>query len=610
MKKYTFLTYHKDYDFFLQKLREAGVVHIIEKQRANIFEDSQLYNWLNYGKRLNDTVKALNSLKKENEITDISPANKEINGIELLEQIEQIYSEKDKIVHKINAIKKEIEKILPWGYFEPESVKKLEKIGLYIHFHVVSQSKFNNKWIDEYNAIEISKINSNLYFLTITSKPDFPDIDTEHIKEFDRSVKSLNEELSGLEKDFDKINESLKQAVKSDLNTLLYTQNTISDNVDWEKAVLSSESQAEGKIIVLEGYVPVEKETEIEKVLKNEDVYYEVSEVAKNENAPILLKNNRFTRLFEVISNLYDNPSYHSYDLTLFYAPFYVMFFGLCVGDCGYGLLYLIISFFLGKSKNTFLKSVSKLVLWLGIGTVIFGFISGTFFGIPLSEQTWAWLDNFKIVMLDSNQLFYFALILGLIQLSFAWIIKIVTTTVRYGFVAALDTLGWIICVWGVIAVFLLSSQGIIPESLKGTLFTVIFIVGGLFMLLFNKPEKGIKGIPVSIGSGLWGLYNKVTGLLGDILSYIRLFALGISGAVLGLVFNQLAFSFAPDVIILKQLVIILILIFGHAVNLFLCSLSAFVHPMRLTFVEFYNNAGFEGGGIKYKPFKSVNNNN
>jgi V/A-type H+-transporting ATPase subunit I len=123
-------------------------------------------------------------------------------------------------------------------------------------------------------------------------------------------------------------------------------------------------------------------------------------------------------------------------------------------------------------------------------------------------------------------------------------------------------------------------------------------------MLFFNNPEKGLNGIFGSFGVGVWGLYGKISGLLGDILSYIRLFAVGITGAVLGLVFNKLAFSFAPDIIVAKQLVIVIILVVGHGVNIFLCSLGGFVHPMRLTFVEFYNNAGFEGGGKKYKPFR------
>jgi V/A-type H+-transporting ATPase subunit I len=606
MKKYSFLVYYKEYNNFLEKLRDIGVVHVIEKQKGYIPEEGELYNRLNEKKRIKDSLKRLSIFKDDNEIDnkDLSPINHAIDGMSVLNEIEDTCQKRDEILSKRNILKKELEKIEPWGDFDIKLFEKLENSGVYIHFHVVSQSKFDAKWIEQYNAVIINKNGASLYFVTITNNSAFPEIDTEHIKGFELSKSQLKSKILNVEKELEEINVEIIKFIKTKFNTLVYAENKINDNINWEKVLLNSEMHAENKVIVLEGYVPVEKEDEISKALNEEDLFYRVGEVTKGENPPILLKNNKFSKLFEVISNLYDRPSYHGFDLTAFYAPFYVIFFGLCVGDCGYGLLYLIISFFLSKSKNEFMKSISKLVLWLGIGTVIFGFISGTFFGVSLLAQTWPWFEKFKVVIMNSDQAFYFALVLGAIQLTYAMIINIVTTSMRFGFTKALDTLGWLITIWGIGATLFLSSKGIIPAEMKLTAITIVLIVGGALMLLFNNPEKGLKGIPVSIGSGLWGLYNKITGLLGDLLSYIRLFALGISGAVLGLVFNQLAFSFAPDIIILKQLVVILILLFGHSINIFLCSLSAFVHPMRLTFVEFYNNAGFEGGGKKYEPFK------
>lgn len=110
----------------------------------------------------------------------------------------------------------------------------------------------------------------------------------------------------------------------------------------------------------------------------------------------------------------------------------------------------------------------------------------------------------------------------------------------------------------------------------------------------------------INIGAGLWDAYNMATGILGDLLSYIRLFALGISSSVMGFVFNDLAINMSGDIPVLSTIIMLIIMIFGHGINIFMGGLGAFVHPMRLTFVEFYKNAGFEGGGKKYKPFKSV----
>ena len=108
----------------------------------------------------------------------------------------------------------------------------------------------------------------------------------------------------------------------------------------------------------------------------------------------------------------------------------------------------------------------------------------------------------------------------------------------------------------------------------------------------------------MNLGLGLWDTYNMVTGLLGDVLSYVRLFALGLSGGILASVFNSLALGLKPDNLIGGSIVFLLIFLFGHAINMFMNVLGAFVHPLRLTFVEFYKNAEFEGGGKKYNPFR------
>ena len=124
----------------------------------------------------------------------------------------------------------------------------------------------------------------------------------------------------------------------------------------------------------------------------------------------------------------------------------------------------------------------------------------------------------------------------------------------------------------------------------------------GLFMMLFmNSPGKNPA---VNFGMGLWNTYNDITGLLSDSLSYIRLFALGLSGGIQALVFNRLAMEMSPDIIIVKQLVMIVILAVGQGITLFMASLSAFVHPLRLTFVEFYKNAGFVDGGRAFEPLR------
>jgi V/A-type H+-transporting ATPase subunit I len=179
-------------------------------------------------------------------------------------------------------------------------------------------------------------------------------------------------------------------------------------------------------------------------------------------------------------------------------------------------------------------------------------------------------------------------------------VIKAIGKVKRYGWPASFSTWGWLILLIGCGGTFVLSSfAGLSPQTAKW-LYIIFGSAGGALVFLLNNIKRNPL---INIGSGLWDTYNTATGLLGDVLSYIRLFALGISGAVMGFVFNDLAINLSGNIPIVSTLIMLVIMIFGHGINIFMCGLGAFVHPMRLTFVEFYKNAGFEGGGKKYKPF-------
>jgi len=200
-----------------------------------------------------------------------------------------------------------------------------------------------------------------------------------------------------------------------------------------------------------------------------------------------------------------------------------------------------------------------------------------------------------------NNILFIMALVLGGIQILFGMGVKAANETVQFGFKYALSTIGWILLFVGGATIAGLNMYASVPmETLKPILYAVLG-VSGVLILFLNSPGKNIF---VNLGLGLWNTYNMVTGVLGDLLSYIRLFALGIATAILGFVFNSLAMSVGGG--FFGVIFMVIILVIGHSINLFMAGLGAFVHPMRLTFVEFYKNAGFSGGGKKYHPFRKL----
>jgi V/A-type H+-transporting ATPase subunit I len=309
------------------------------------------------------------------------------------------------------------------------------------------------------------------------------------------------------------------------------------------------------------------------------------------DKVPIKQKNNRFARLYEPIGKLFSLPAYSELDLTPFFAPFFMMFFGFCLGDAGYGLAILLGTTLYKTKASDELKSVLSLAQYLGIATIIFGILTGTFLGISLLDVEF--LGDFRNIMLDSQKTFYLALAIGLFQILFGLIIKTVNSYRMYGWQYAIPSIGWFILILAILDLALLKLAA--PFSKYIAYFSVALIV------FWSDPKAGFFG---RIGKGIWDLYG-ITGIFGDVLSYIRLFALGISSAILGFVINTIGLQILGSAPIIGPIFFVIFLIIGHTANLLISSLGSFVHPMRLTFVEFYKNAGFIGGGKEYKPFRN-----
>jgi V/A-type H+-transporting ATPase subunit I len=201
------------------------------------------------------------------------------------------------------------------------------------------------------------------------------------------------------------------------------------------------------------------------------------------------------------------------------------------------------------------------------------------------------------ILIKSTEQIFNFALLLGVIQIITGKILNAVKQMMQSGFMHGIATFGitlFVLC----LAITGSTMLGAKPGNiLKYTPYGMYF---GLFLIFFfNSPGKNIL---FNLANGIWVMYGVVTGFFGDLLSYIRLFALGVSGGILGLVINDMSHQFLA-IPIVGPVLFLALMLGGHSLNIALSGLGAFVHPMRLTFVEFFNNSGFSGPGIAYKPF-------
>ncbi len=603
MYKYSFLVYHENYNDFLADLKELGVVHIIEKK------DEPTEKMQEEFRQVNEIEKLIRFLEKRDTQNVSAKIDIPESGEDLVNEIKEVQSKLEQLHQLLGNRKKELAQLEPWGQFSRDDLEKIKEVGITPVFFYSSINKYDPEWEKEYNIGVVSSDDRYTYFVVFLEEgSETPELTgAEEVRLPDKSLKEVQADIKGMEKETEELNARLNAYAKYGLESLKRYKNEIQDILNLESALHNTDDQVEGKVKLLEGWTPETNIQELEKYLEEKNILYLRSEPHIDEKPPIKLKNGPFAKLFEPISKLFSLPSYVELDLTPFFAPFFMMFFGFCLGDAGYGLLFLIAGTIYKRKASKDFKPIITLFQWLGSATILFGIATGTFFGIKLTELQVPFLMNIKEMFLTDDNMFTLALIFGFIQIIFGMCLKVANQIRQYGIGFALSTIGWIIVILSTATMAILDKIHGAEDGDKlmfSTLHLIILGIAGLGIYIFNHPKRNIF---VNIGAGLWDTYNMVTGFAGDLLSYIRLFALGLSSAILGLVFNQLAMELSPDVIILKQIVMIIILVFGHGLNIFMSTLGSLVHPMRLTFVEFYKNAGFMGGGKEYKPFRKLN---
>ncbi|WP_394772567.1 hypothetical protein [Mucilaginibacter sp.] len=467
---------------------------------------------------------------------------------------------------------------------------ELKKLGV---FHIAEKNSEGDPEQTQ-RSQTITEINEAITILAAHKKEN--DVSsTDESKTIPEILKQIKQAKEKSEEEItEEVKKLMEQYASAYLPSLQKKKSELEEVYELNRVLKNTQEAADGSIKILEGFVPRPEKKRFSAFLDSKGIVYVEKRALFSDNPPILLHNNWFSRLFEPIGSLFSLPSYNDLDLTVFFAPFFALFFGFGMNDAGYGLILLIgatVMKFLGKPKIK--RSYLTLVQLLGGITFCFGLITGNIFGFSIAELPG--LSLLKNVFLKDKQIFTLAIAIGFVQILFGMTLQGINKMIKFGFKYGLPQVGWIMIILHLLNMFYFK---ILP------LYAHVDVYIGLGLIIFfADPDAGFfKGI----GTGIWELFG-ITGLMGDVLSYIRLFALGVSSAILGLVINSIAWQI-EKVSYIGPVLFLIVLIFGHTLNLFVASLGAFVHTMRLTFVEFYKNAGFTGGGNPYKPFAIISN--
>ena len=633
MKKLHVLLPAADREPFLKDLAGVGVVHIEEgegERRSQTLEQTAATI-----KRYRGVADALTALAAAADAETPSVTPGALSAEDVVTSYEKLDLQRDAAAQKVIALQKDIATLAPWGNFEPDLISKLQQASVTVRFFETPAKKFDQLNL-AYVPHEVIAAGSSVKFVVV-DRGEPSAIEAEEISLPPRSLKACSNEIDTLEKEMTETNRDMKALVS--YRTMLEKAITeLSREEAFESARLNMESAAEGAVLLLTGWFPAVRDKKVADLLATRTAWFEIREPNDEEQPPVKLRNSMFTKLFEPITKMFSLPDYFELDPTPFFTPFFMFFYGMCLGDVGYGLMLLALGLvFLVKGPKNF-RGIFILVNFLAGMTIVNGFLLNSFFGASIFnlEGVHGLAGNGGVIPFLGPKVvggkmefpaITFAVYLGFVQMLLGMGMQVYNKFKNKGLIYAVQPLCYVPLSL-VAFIFLCKANflnmgiyeinglqlGVAIASVSNGVMKTLLLVGLVPFVFLNSPQIKIFWRPLM---ALYAMYNFASDIVSSGLSYLRLFALGLAGGLLGNAFNEIALMLLKndqgEVVLASPLIVftILIMIAGHSLNFFLSALGAYVHSVRLIFVEFYKFLDFTGGGRAYSPFtENVTENN
>lgn len=563
----------------LNELQSLGCLHIkslsVPKNlldKGNIGRFSQIREALKY---LNNCPNKLKSIKN---LSSFDPASIEQQILHNKHQVEELQDEKA-------VVRQKIEKLIPWGNFALPDPKELA--GQKLWFYIVSHQEMKNINLQTICAKAIQKDNRFNYVVVVAE--DMPEFMPGTL------VKLPKESLITLNLRLDQIEFAIDDLQLERVNLTrwldLFEKNLFELEDQATLVAVSHQTFDHSPVFVLQGWIPSSDEEKIKDYAKKNDLAITIEEPNEDQQPPTLLSNKESLKGGEDLLSFYMTPSYSLWDpsATIFFS--FAIFFAMIFSDAGYAIILgAILAFFwkrLGKTVTG--QRFRNVLLALTIFSFIWGVLVGSYFGISPSTQSY--LSYLKIIdMSNYAAMMILAILVGVIHIVIA---NIAQAWSKRNSLTAIASIGWATALIGGTTAFLGFKHPLVQ------IIGFMLIAAGLSaVVLFTSIEKPFWK---RLLKGLMGL-TRITGMFGDVLSYLRLFALGLASASLAAVFNDLAKQIYHEMSGFKIILAMLILLIGHGINFALALMSGFIHGLRLNFIEFFN-WGLPEEGTPFKAF-------
>lgn len=581
----------------LDRLQKLGVVHFSEKASA----DQQ------YLQRFNDLSRMVTILQEYAQDASESSVMSDSDFEKFFAELEDCLDRKKSLQDQQSAAHAAAEKLAEWGSFSPADVRELAGKGWDIHIYRTDKKTMAALAADaDVQVIRLAPVGKMTTFATLAPLPASYSA-TEFILP-EKGLEELEQEQAQCAQALADCETFLHQAaahLPSIRDQLLKTQN------DAEYSAVSNTSQSQDGLVWLRGYIPV-SEIDGFKAAASESHWAWAMEDpdAEDDQVPTKVKYNKITKLmipvFDILGTV---PGYREYDISFWFLGFFTLFFAMIIGDAGYGCLFMLAALVMtlkGKGSSTAVQ-----LLWvLSAATIIWGALTGTWFGleqamdVPLLKKlvipTFANYPAYFDVSTTTQQntIMKFCFILGTVQLSLACVMNIRRKLKEHDLSWVAD-LGWLaaICALYFVVLYLVIGQemNLVPVA-------CVVIAGFLLVVCFGgmAPDKSFaQGLKAGLGNAFTVFLNTISAF-GNIMSYIRLFAVGMASLAIAQSFNNMAFGFKGPLVVAA----VLILLIGHGLNIVMGLLSVVVHGVRLNLLEFSGQLGMEWAGIAYDPFK------